>query len=188
MAEIQFQDQTVNAISRLITQWQDKPNVVGLLKSYIDNVQVVEDIYEQLNTERGIETAIGVQLDVLGLIVGVLREGRTDDDYRIAIKGQIAINTCDGTEMKITEALTILLGTSDITIKDNYPAGITVEVLGLELDQYDSTLQILGKIVAATILPTLIAGFDLIFDTGDTLGISQNAVDNLSVVIAQEFS
>ena len=61
-------------LARLPTQWQDKPVTIGLLKSFLENIQVVENLNCQLLDERGIDTAVGVQLDNLGLIVGQPRE------------------------------------------------------------------------------------------------------------------
>jgi hypothetical protein len=57
-------------IDSLLTQWQDKPVALGLLKSYLENIQIIEDVQFQVLEERGIDRAIGVQLDNLGLIVG----------------------------------------------------------------------------------------------------------------------
>ncbi len=151
MAEITFKDQVELGLQRLITQWQDKPAVVGLLTSYLENIQVVEDIYVQLNDERGLDTAVGSQLDVLGLIIGLLREGRDDDTYRTALKAQVAVNTCDGTESKINEALRIFLGTDDIRIIDNYPAGIEIDAGSLVNPDQEALEALLPQIVAATI-------------------------------------
>ena len=90
-------DHVTQGLSRLITQWQDKPVVVGLLKSYMEQINAVEDTLFQMLEERGIYEAIGVQLDVLGALFGVDRLGRDDGDYRSAILLRIAQLQDDGT-------------------------------------------------------------------------------------------
>lgn len=183
MTEIVFVDQVTQGLERLITQWKDKPNVVGLLTSYLENVQEVQDTYQQLNDERGLETAIGAQLDVLGIIIGESRVGRNDTDYRVALKTRIAINTSDGTEPKITEALKILTGVSNFSVRDSYPAAIRVVFgVGLEESELQAIFDALDQIVSATILPALDAEFELVFDDGNTLGVSQSPDDNFSVI------
>lgn len=90
-------DQVVLGLKRLITQWQDKPVVVGLLKSYLEQVNTLEDVYFQLLEERGIYEAIGEQLDVIGALFGVSRLGRNDEDYRSAILLKVSQLKDDGT-------------------------------------------------------------------------------------------
>lgn len=124
MAAITFNDQVVQGLQRLITQWQDKPNVVGLLTSFLENVQNVQDVYEQLNTERGVYTAIGVQLDDVGTLVGELRDGKNDDAYRSAILDRITINSSSGTPEDMIQSLKILTDQDVATIFEYYPAHV----------------------------------------------------------------
>lgn len=183
MAEIIFKDRVKEGLGYLITQWKDKPNVVGLLTSFLENIQLIEDSYEQLNKERSLDTAVGYQLDVLGLLIGQERDGRTDADYRTALRLRIAINKSNGTEPSIVEALTIATGNSNVEVFDRYPAGVHVEVTDVTLELLNTLAEVLEQIVAATISPTIAAEFSLVFDTGDTLGVSQNNNDNLSAYI-----
>ncbi len=73
MSDIIKIDHIQQGIGRLIHQWQDKPRVVGLLTSWLENVQQVEEVFDQLLTERSIDTAVGVQLDIIGELVGQKR-------------------------------------------------------------------------------------------------------------------
>ena len=183
MSEISFVDQTPQGIERLITQWKDKPNVVGLLTSYLESVQGIQDTYQQLNDERGLETAVGVQLDVLGVVVGEARLGRNDDDYRTGIKTRIAINTSDGTEPKLTEALKLLTGVDSFSVRDSYPAAVRIVFeLGLEESELQPIFDTLDQIVSAAVRPSLDAAFELIYDDNNTLGVSQDPADNYGVI------
>jgi hypothetical protein len=111
-------------LNRLINQWKDKPVVQGLLKSYLENIQPLEDASFQLLDERGIHSAIGEQLDILGLLVGELRRGREDEEYRQAILNRIALNKSDGTPEVILEILSAITLTPLPHLWEHYPANI----------------------------------------------------------------
>ena len=49
-------------------------------------------MFYSLIVERYVDTAIGAQLDGIGRVVGEVRAGKDDTDYRIAIKGRITRN------------------------------------------------------------------------------------------------
>jgi len=190
-------DQIALGIERLIHQWKDKPNVVGLLTSYLESVQEVEDIYNQLLTERGVDTAIGAQLDILGRIVGEPRNSRNDDDYRNAIRLRISINTSDGTEGSVSDAIKLITGVDDLKVVEIFPAGLEVTLEGENITLDQNIADELRKVVAATVSLSILAiqfllppfvfendpdgeGFadigsgsfvyNLVFDDGSTLG------------------
>jgi hypothetical protein len=117
-----IKDQVQQGKDRLVTQWFDKPVVQGLLKSYMENVQTVEDTYEQLLDERSVFTAVGEQLNVIGTIVGEARNGKADDPYREAILNRIAINTSDSTPEKIMQIMRTVTGGNFINITEHHPA------------------------------------------------------------------
>jgi hypothetical protein len=121
-----IKDQVQQGKDRLVTQWNDKEVVQGLLKSYMENVQTVEDIYQQLLDERSVFTAIGEQLNVVGLLVGEARGGKDDSAYREAILNRVAINTSDGTPEKIIEVMKTIIGSDSVTLFEHYPANIHV--------------------------------------------------------------
>ena len=124
MPEPVFIDQTELGLSRMLSQWSDKKNITGLFKSYLENIQPLEEMWQQLLNERDIYSAIGAQLDVLGLIVGEPREGLDDDQYRIAILNRIAINSSDGTPPKVLEILRLLSNSQDVNLFEYFPASV----------------------------------------------------------------
>jgi hypothetical protein len=183
MAVIDFIDITQQGLDRMLSQWSGKPNITGLFQSYLDNIQPVEDALQQLLDERGIDTAIGVQLDVLGLIIGVERLGRNDTEYRAALKVQIAINNADGTEPNITGVLLLLTGLSDFSYQEVFPAAYTVSFgEGLEESELAALQAVLVQISGETIVPSLNAEFVFIFDDGNNLGVSQDAADRFVAI------
>lgn len=61
------------AISRLITQYRESVNLINYIKTLLVEANNLEDVFQDLLTERYLDTAIGVQLDILGEIVGQSR-------------------------------------------------------------------------------------------------------------------
>jgi len=155
MATITKLDQVALGIERLIHQWQDKPIVVGLLTSYLESVQQIEDTYDQLLNERGIETAIGAQLNVIGLIVGEDRKSRLDESYRSAIKLRISINNSDGTEPVVSSLFKQLSGAEEVVFEDVFPAGVRITLTGPLTAIDDDIISELKNILAATITAEL---------------------------------
>jgi len=98
------------AIDRLPQQYKDAPKTYsggtesgweGLIRSFSLNAQSLEDIMQSMLDQRGLDTAVGVNLDRIGQIVGEERLGRNDADYLSSILGKIAENNSDGTAKDI---------------------------------------------------------------------------------------
>lgn len=85
-------DHVTEGLGRLLTQFKGRPNIEGVLQSYLEQVQELEVVFFALMVERYVLTAIGAQLDGIGDIVGEARGGKDDTNYRAAILGRIARN------------------------------------------------------------------------------------------------
>lgn len=94
-------DQVEQARSLLLTQFKNKAHVEALLASFIKQVQEIENMLFDLYLLRTIDAATGAQLDGVGKIVVLVRDGRNDADYRVALKTQVLINrtSCTGEEL-----------------------------------------------------------------------------------------
>ncbi len=62
------------AISRLVTQFRESTNLISYIRTLLLEANNLEDVFHSILNERWIDTAIGVQLDILGSIVGQPRE------------------------------------------------------------------------------------------------------------------
>lgn len=120
MAELIFKDNVEEGLNRLLSQWEDSPNLRNVVISYLEQLQEVEEALKQLNNERSVFTAIGAQLDNIGLIVGEERLNRLDGPYRIAILNRIAINNSDGTPDNILQIMQALTQTDDVRLYNYY--------------------------------------------------------------------
>lgn len=103
-------DYNSEALGRLLTTLQGGTKLEALVSSFVDRCQEFEDgafpIIEQLD----LATATGVGLDRLGTIVNLPRGGRSDDDYRLALRAEIAILNSDGTAYDLITVVSLLVG------------------------------------------------------------------------------
>lgn len=143
---------------RLLSQWKDKANMQGLVKSIMQAVQEVEDTLHELLNERSIFTAVGVQLDIIGLIVGITRDGMDDETYRAELLKRIAINRSDGTTEVIISLMESATQTTNTDFWEHYPASIFYFIRG---GYFTKLKEILEKISQAGVRALLM------FDEGD---------------------
>lgn len=62
------------AISRLATQYRDSVKLIAYIQSLLYEADTIEQVFKDLLEKRWVETAEGVNLDILGSIVGQTRE------------------------------------------------------------------------------------------------------------------
>ena len=97
-------------LDNILYQFKDSYILNSLTESFLLEANELEDLSESLLLQRSVDTAIGVQLDQVGLLVGEIRNGRDDNSYRQAIKLRIAINTSRGTVEDIIQVINLLYG------------------------------------------------------------------------------
>lgn len=98
------------ALDRMLTQFKGQPVMEGLVAAHVVQAQELEDVFIDLLLLLALDNAEGAQLDGVGRIVGELRLGRDDTDYRAAISGRIRINRQHST---IEDVITAMLLTLD---------------------------------------------------------------------------
>lgn len=95
----------------LILQYHNKPKAKATIEATVGLLP--DDLILEVINGFNIETAIGKQLDILGIYVGVDRfydnegvmESLGDEDYRILIKLKAIANTSDLSHKSLNEAL-----------------------------------------------------------------------------------
>lgn len=101
----------------LIEQFKDKPNIEALIEVFEEEIQEIFDFYMELKEDRGVNTAVGKQLDLVGDIVVLdrMEAGKLagdpipfdildDETYRQYLIYKILKNTCDCTYPDIIKA------------------------------------------------------------------------------------
>lgn len=94
-------------------------NVEKLLVCLVSGYQDLVDVIAACGLGRQIDAAAGVQLDVLGKLVGISRPSDDDEVYRRYIRTKIAINRSRGTTLDVRSVVRLALGSTY-----DYPASV----------------------------------------------------------------
>ena len=151
----QDEDIVERGLVRLASQFQDKPVIESFLKVYLEKLEEVEQGFLQLLNERGISSAIGNQLDLIGKIVGESRLGRDDETYRSALYLRIFINNSEGTPEDVLSALKLITQATYVNMWEHYPASVHLLTNGTSIP--DNLAETLKNVVPAAVsLPRII--------------------------------
>jgi hypothetical protein len=110
----------------LTSMFRDRKVVAGLLAAYLKQAQLLEDAIWQVIDGRTLEDAIGNQLTIIGALVGEKRKGRSDTDYREAIRLRILINRSTGKVSELIYIIFVAARGAEWKYWEGYPAGFTV--------------------------------------------------------------
>lgn len=117
------------ALANFVEQFKGKINLNKLMEIYIEQVQEVENMFDELlKLVYDIDAAFGAQLDILGDIVGEERFGRDDLQYRTAIKARIILNGSEGTPETIIALVLALQPGLTVEILEFFPAEFLVNI------------------------------------------------------------
>ncbi len=126
-------DLSDEAIRLLLAQYQETPRIQALIRSVTDRAQELETaIVSASENILSLDSAEGVQLDLLGEILGEARDGRDDDPYRRALRVRVLVNRSDGT---IEQLIAIILlfeemsGTDLVSVKELAPARLEIRIV-----------------------------------------------------------
>lgn len=124
-------DHADRAVSRLAMQYRGKARVEALVRALATRTQGLESALGQLLSERGLDTAAGAQLDVLGSVVGVARGAFDDATYRIWLRARIRLNLSSGGGDDLLELFRLVVEASNtLTLLELPPAGFELHVGG----------------------------------------------------------
>jgi len=133
--DVQTVDHTELGVNRLIWQYRgSQPRMQAWLSTYLDSYQTLEDTAIQVLANRWPLTAVGVQLDTLGEIVGQARGTLTDDQYRLFILARILVNKSIGRVADLGTIATVL-GFDPIDIWEHSPGEVHVSVAGADFGE-----------------------------------------------------
>lgn len=121
-------------LARLLFQYKDRPNIAKILTVVAARYQGLEDARWQLLTERYIDTAVGVQLDVIGRLIQQERGTSANDaEYRLRLRARMRANQSSGTVEDILAVFAALLGGyDDLELAQYYPAALILSIIGEE--------------------------------------------------------
>lgn len=156
-----------DALNRLLQQYRGLPNMTALITALVDQVQDFENAAYPVDAGRQLFNgttypAVGAQLDGIGQLVNVARNGLTDAEYLILILGTISENFSDGTWTSILNIISILTQSTDITVFEHFPASIAIMLEGPNLDP--AFWPLVGEIVEASLGATISLAYISTYD------------------------
>lgn len=163
MAFTEITTHVQDAIDRLIQQYKNSPRIQGILKALVEQIQELETVQTQLNEERAIDTAIGVQLDNLGKIIGLTRiGGEPDEAYRIRLQARIGLNVSQGEPERLISTFKLLVGADFVLLQELPPADVAISSSTdfASQDEVDAALAIIEAVSPAAVRVSYIGVFD----------------------------
>ena len=129
-------------LNLITSEHQGKPKFTAWLEANLNILDDGERLVSNLDTYFDLDTAVGIQLDVVGDIVGVKRtvnfqptDGSSpildDVTYRLIIKAKILRNMWDGTLSSLYDMWNAIFADATLIIKDNQDMSINAIIIGL---------------------------------------------------------
>ena len=119
----------------LLEQFRDAAKLHALVRVLVAPLQELEQAAFEVMGAFDVDAAQGAQLDLLGGVVGMLRDGRSDIAFRAYVKAKILANASDGAVETILHIARTLLGPGVLSLTyehgrlfDNHPAHFNLHV------------------------------------------------------------
>lgn len=130
-----------------------------LLTAYVNRVQEYEDAVWTWLSSMTVDAATGDLLDKIGKLAGEARGGRSDTDYRQAVRLRIRVNRSKGKAIDLVDVAILAAGsTTGAAYSEGGIASWDVTILNLKGPL--SVLTMLGKAAAAGTSGTLTFSID----------------------------
>jgi Protein of unknown function (DUF2612) len=157
-------DHIAGALSRLPIQFEDKPNLIGVLTCFLQPIQELENALVDVIVQRSVLNAIGVTLRMLGKLVGQdYEDGLSDDDFRRLVMARIAKNKSTGSGPDILRIARLLVDPGMSLELQN--RGTAAFVLKIGSQPVSATL---ASIVAKFIAPSASAGVRAVVESSQS--------------------
>lgn len=103
------------AVARELEQWIGKENIEHLIVVHAEGYQDLENVLMDIRDKTfSIPDAEGVQLDLIGKLIGQERLNFDDDFYRILILARIGINVSNGEPERIINTIKLLTKANNV--------------------------------------------------------------------------
>lgn len=110
-----------DAINNLLFQYKGKPNLLALHQSlYADEIQELSNSAQSLSRRFNIDLSYGDNLDRIGEIIGLSRNGLNDIYYRQFLKAKALVNSSNGSINTIIRIVRYLTNADSIQLINGY--------------------------------------------------------------------
>lgn len=140
-----------DSLALLLSNFQ-KPNIQAMIQASVNPLQDLEDTIFDLADKTRLDTAVGVQLDVYGLIVGASRNGLLDDEFRRYIRTRLIANRSNGQGNTILQIVQFITEGTGLELIPSYPASFHLQWTsdaGTSLALQGLLARLLSEVVAA---------------------------------------
>jgi len=129
-------------------------NIFELITPFINQIQELEFVLDDVKNLRGFDTGEGQQLDNLGEIVVQAREtGQDDISYRKDLKLKPIINASNGEPEGVINFVKVITNSSKVIYQEAFPAGVVIIANGDEtLDEFPTIIQKLIQVLPSGVL------------------------------------
>jgi len=128
---IKITDHSQVGLDLLLGQFQEKPIIEGVLTTWMDKIQEVENDLYDLMTQTLFLNAEGENLQRYGTLLGIPRpDGISDGVYRELLIAEILRRSSDGTPDRIRQIIEATTGMSGMRVFEHYNANEAIPVLG----------------------------------------------------------
>lgn len=171
-------DAMVEEAVGLLIEWFRKPRWVALLQSMVGEIQEAEDAVYAVLSALDLDTAVDDVLDKFGRLVGELRQGRSNDDYRAAVRVRILVNSSDGKLEQLIAIARGLVPTAVVSVQELYPAALRMYFSTLGTVSFRTVERLLHQAKPAGVRLNVASGVPTVGAVdGDPLGGTVGAVD-----------
>lgn len=168
----QRNDVVGESIANLGPSFWGKPIITSIMFAFALEFQRLEDAIFEVIEKRLLDNAVAAQLETIGAIVGEPRYDRTDDEYRVAIRGRILSNLSDATRNDLNDLLNLMRPVETYSY-DEGEADITIYTSSTDHDLDQVALPFLRDAAAAGVSVNMIASAD----SDDSLVLGDALVD-----------
>jgi hypothetical protein len=140
-------DHVDDALALLVQQFSNKARIRSVLGALATQVQALEYVLWDLHVERRLARATGAQLDGIGRLVDLSREGLAEETYRRYLRAQILLLKCNGTPEDLIAVVSALVGPHIDVALDEYRGALAALDLRGPLGDgvVDDTVTLLSK-------------------------------------------
>lgn len=133
MLATRIPDHVQQALDRFLEQYKGKEKLTALVTALVNQVQDLEDAIYSLDEGRQLYNgtifpSMGVQLDGIGELVGISRNGLNDAEYLVLILGKIGENFSDSTIPAVFTIIETLYNAEETFVKECFPGGVAFEL------------------------------------------------------------
>lgn len=118
------------ALDKVRQQYKGKDKIKSVLDAVVKEIQTLEDVFIDLRDQRSIYDSVGAQLDIWGKILNQPRNGLEDNEYRLVLLGQVAVNISKGTPEDMINVFKLFTNPDYISLNEIYPAKIQLTSVG----------------------------------------------------------